>query len=361
MKSITLDGINPQNDVKITYDNPDMGYYHMNLKTNSFVNVNNKPYGINYLSSARQQLTKKDLWNFLEDHVREANLRLARGQSCGLERIDVDGKLVFTPKMLAYDKMPKDIIDLSNVYPQNDLKIKLSKDINIDWHLNVKENKLVDIHPEKDGLHFHDTGTNPVTPKMLKDFLDTYVKAGNNIWKEQKKCVIDSIIVDGKLVFDRETLENGIGKLQEQEQSKTASKDKKPNRIYQIGRLDTQDKINGWELIEAPTEEKALNFAGRLFNQEENDERPFSFVSDYVPVVLGRYNSMEEMGYGIKNLTPIKANDKPMPYEIELEKIKARETKEAKAEKKHTSETKKEKGHRKLGLHPKKKGRVCER
>ena len=114
-------------------------------------------------------------------------------------------------------------------------------------------------------------------------------------------------------------------------------------------------------MIEAPNEKKALDFAGRLFNQEENDERPFSFVSDYVPVVLGRYNSMEEMGYGIKNLTPIKANDKPMPYEIELEKIKARETKEAKAEKKHTSETKKEKGHRKLGLHPKKKGRVCER
>ena len=365
MYQINIKDVEPNNKVTITYDNSDMGMYQMNLKENSFVHVFGAMNGIQSLNTRGHQLTQTDLKEFLEDHVKEANLRLSRGKDSGITSIKVDQKLIFEPKMITYENIPSDRIDLSNVYPQNDLKIKLSKDINIDWHLNVKENKLVDIRPEKDGIHYHDTRTDPVTPKMLKDFLDIYVKAGNNVWKEQKKCVIDSIIVDGKLVFESKMLEYGKRKspdlTEKQELGKTISKEASSSKIYRIGRLDYQDKIHGWELIEAPNEKKALDFADRLFNQEENNERPFSFASDYVPVVLDKYNSRDEMGDSLKHFVPIKANNKPMPYEIELEKIKAREAKEAKAEKKHTSEVKKEKEHRKLGLHPKKKGRACER
>lgn len=86
--------------------------------------------------------------------------------------------------------------------------------------------------------------------------------------------------------------------------------------IFRIGRLDSQEKVNGWELIEAPSEDKATEFAARLFSQEKNNANSYKFESDYEPVVLGKYKSKEELGYGWKDLTPIKANDKPMPYEM---------------------------------------------
>lgn len=100
-----------------------------------------------------------------------------------------------------------------------------------------------------------------------------------------------------------------------------ADKAQEHDKIYRIGRSDIRENINGWWLIEAPSEDKALGYAKRIFNQLENDERPYSFESPYEPVVMNTYNSKDEMGYGWNALTPKKVDDKPMPYEIELQKI----------------------------------------
>lgn len=362
MKAIDINHIEPQEDVRITYTDKDMGYYHMNIKKNSYVNVNNKPWGIKPLNRIGHQLNKADLREFLEDHVKEANLRLSKGKDSGIDKIEVDGKLVFEPKMIAYINMPSDHIDVSKVHPQNELKIKFAKPINIDLEFNVKENKFLEIRPEKDGLIFHDTRKEPVTPDKLQSFLNMYVRSADDLLRQGKPCPIESITVDGKLVFETKMLQYGKGKSSEQaksqDNSKAVSKENVPTKIYRIGRLDTQDRVNGWELIEAPTEGKALNFASRLFNQEENNERPYSFVSNYVPVVLGKYNNREELGYGWKDITPIKADDKPMPYEIELQKLKAKDTKLEKGQK--SNEGKGNKPH-KRGLRPKREGRACER
>lgn len=220
MKIIDVNHIEPQEDVRITYADKDMGYYHMNIKKNSFVNVNNQPWGVKTLNRIGHQLNKADLREFLEDHVKEANLRLAKGKDSGIEKIEVDGRLVFEPKMIAYVNMPSDHIDVSKVHPQNELNIKLAKPISMEYDLNVKENKFLEIRPEKDGLIFHKTRDDPVTPAKLQDFMNMYVKVADDMLRKGKPCPIDSITVDGKLVFEQKMLQYGKGKGQKMNEAK---------------------------------------------------------------------------------------------------------------------------------------------
>ena len=316
MYQIDVKDVEPDYKVTIDYADSMMGTYEMNLLNNRFVHVFGALRGIKSLNTPGHQLTKTDLKEFLEDHVKEANLRLSRGKTTGIKAITVDQKLVFEPKMITYETMPTDCIDLSQIHPKNEVRIKYGKPIYTEWIWNVKDNKYLEIRPERDGLIYHNTRHDPVTPEMLKSYLDMHVKAADSLLKEQEHCYIESIEVDGKQVFEAKMLQYGKAK-------KTVEKghEEEPTMIYRIGRMNSEDKMNGWELIAAPSEEKAVAFAKRLFNQDENNERPYSFESPYEPVVLGTYKNKEEMGYGWKELTPIKANDKPMPYELELEKM----------------------------------------
>lgn len=590
MYQINIKDIEPQNTVTIEYNDSNMGQYEMNLVANKFVHVYGARDGIESLNTPGHYLTKTDLKEFLEDHTKEANLRLSRGVPTGIKSITVDDKLVFEPKMITYEKMPSDCIDVSKVHPNNELKIKFAKPIYIEYEFNVKENKYLEIRPEKDGLIYHNTRNDPVTPKKLQEFMNMYVKVADDMLKKGKTCPIDSITVDGKLVFESKMLQYGKGitdskdpskekaehphdkpmgmqkeihtvkpidinldaihpknevivtykdsnvstltmnlaknsytneyiqdgkkqkailssgkltqrnlkilvedhvyhanrlaaigrssgiqkievdhqlvydaslKVQptiqrrenepqkdkiyrvgqidfqndthgwfltqapnaekakefgarmfnqlehnknpqkyespyipvilesydkkeelmpewklfkilkandkpmpyevelQQKQEKAIEKDGPKQKIFRIGRLDSQDKINGWKLIEAPTQEKALRYATRLFNQEENNERPYSFESPYTPVVLNTYHNKEEMGYGWKDITPIKAHDNPMPYEVELQKIHAKEAKLA--QENGTKEMEKRKPSHKLGIHRKRSSRDHER
>lgn len=126
-------------------------------------------------------------------------------------------------------------------------------------------------------------------------------------------------------------------------QKSTTTKDatKESTMIYQIGAMDNQEKINGWDLIEAHSEKEALNFASRLLDQRENNEKPFSYASPYNPVILEKHPTMQEFGYGIKDLTPIKASDKPMPFEIKIQKLDQEKQKWLESQKKNIGSTSK--------------------
>lgn len=349
MYQINVKDIEPQNKVSIEYADSMMGDYEMNLSTNRFVQVYGALDGVKSLNTPGHQLTKTDLKEFLEDHVKEANLRLSRGKPTGIKKIEVDSKLVFEPKMITYETMPSDCLDLSKIQPKNEVRIKYGKPIYTEWLWNVKDNKFLEIKPEKDGLHYHNTRHDPMTPEKLKSFLDMHVKSADELLKTQEHCYIDSITVDGKLVFEKKMLSYGKKKELEDTQNvpdkslkdtparkplhmdlHTVMEDMKKqqpekNKIYRIGRLDMWDKVNGWSLIAAPSEEKAVSYAQRLFNQEEHNEKPYSYESPYMPVVLNTYEKMEEMGDDWKGFKPIEANDKPMPYELEIQKIEEKE------------------------------------
>lgn len=124
------------------------------------------------------------------------------------------------------------------------------------------------------------------------------------------------------------------------------STNKENTMIYQIGAMDGQEKINGWDLIEAHSEKEALNFASRLFDQRENNERPFSYASPYEPVILEKHPTMKEFGYGIKDLTPIKAHNKPMPFEIEIQKLDQKTKKQIESQKSNNILTPKNPSHK---------------
>lgn len=104
MDQIDIKGIEPENHVTIEYNDSLMGSYEMDLEKNRFIHVFGALHGIKSLNTPGHQLTKTDLKEFLEDHVKEANLRLSRGNPTGIKSIKVDNHLVFEPKMIAYEK-----------------------------------------------------------------------------------------------------------------------------------------------------------------------------------------------------------------------------------------------------------------
>lgn len=221
MRIITqLDDIEPKESVQIDYADASKGSYSMDLKKNSYLHVWGAKDGIESLNPTRRKLTQMDLSLLVKEHRRIANEDIIHGKPCPLSKVEVDGKLVFEPKMLEYARKNATQIELSGIHPKKEVCVSYAKPIYTEWQMNAVKNTFVEIRPEKDGIVHHNAGT--ITPKRLETFLKEQVEIANNVLKDTGNvCPIDTIHVDGKLVFEQKMLKYGKNKAEDIQKTKS--------------------------------------------------------------------------------------------------------------------------------------------
>lgn len=229
MNRLTLEQIEPKEEVTIQYKDVAIGTYEMNLQKNQLLNYHENSETCRILNNPLHQLGQNDLKEFLEDHIKEIG---RDSQTCPIDKISVDGHTIFVAKNLdkgdtilstdqenkAADKIRvpgAELITLQDISPKDSIEIRYNEHFSKDDYgftkkqndvsrMSVSHNEF--IPSEKGGIHLwmmdYEGPRGEITPGDLKNFLRYAVNSDNSLVKEGKPNDISEIYVDGKLVFD---------------------------------------------------------------------------------------------------------------------------------------------------------------